>query len=308
MIEPTIPAFSRRLVLTMAGGAALAPAAAAVPADLSGHWDQRGSLRTIGGVLHYAMSGPEKGHPLVLLPKLGGWIADWRFAAPYLATNRRVIAFDPPGHGGSRMDGAPPYIASVPTCAAMILGALDELGVDRFSIAGNSLGGIIGAVAAVNQPDRVDRLIVISSSLIGAMTREQLAGQDRLALDPRQPSSYAKDGSPLPSTPEQLQAFATLDPRVTREMALSRRKAGLWVRACERGVGRVGVTDYLPRIKAPTLLVYADRGRYARYAEVGLRLVPNAQAVTIRDSGSFVHQEKPAETAAAINQFLDRRT
>ena len=308
MTEPALPTFSRRLVLTMAGGAALAPAVAAAPTDLRGHWDQRGSLRTVGGVIHYAASGTDKGLPLVLLPKLGGWIADWRLAAPYLAANRRVIAFDPPGHGGSVMDGRPPYIASVPTCAALILAALDELGVDRFAIAGNSLGGIIGAVAAADKPERVDRLILISSSLIGAMTREQIAEQDRRAFDPGQPSSYAKDGRPLPSTPEQLQAFATLDPRVTREMGLSRRKAGLWVRACERGVGRVGVTNYLPRIKAPTLLIYADRGRYARYAEVGLQLIPNARAVTIRGSGSFVHQEKPAETAAAINRFLDRRT
>ena len=68
-----------------------------------------------------------------------------------------------------------------------------------------------------------------------------------------------------------------MDPRVIREQGLSRAKAGLWLRSCERGVGRVGVTDYLPLVKAPTLLINADRGRYAKYAEVGKRLIPNTQ-------------------------------
>lgn len=273
--------------------------------DLAGPWTGRGDIPTIGGKLHYATLGPESAEPLVLLPKLGGWIADWRLAAPTLASHRRVIAFDLPGHGGSTMTGPPPYMVSVPEIAAMILSALDQMGVDRWAMAGNSLGAIIGMVTAACWPERVSKLVIISASMIGAMTRQAVYDQDHLPPAPDMPSSYARDGRPLPPTAEQNRLFATLDPRVIREQALSRAKAGLWLRPAERGVGRVGVTDYLPRIKAPTLLINSDRGRYTKYAEVGLRLIPGARSVIIANAGSFVHQEKPAEVAAAMNQFLD---
>lgn len=298
---------TRRQAMALAAGVA---AAAAVPSPalvdaLAGPWSGGGDIACGGGRLHYATLGPATGEPLILLPKLGGWIADWRFAAADLAARRRVIAFDLPGHGGSVMYGPVPYIMTVAECTAMILSALDELGVARFAVAGNSLGGIIGITAAACWPARVSKLVIVSSSLIGAMSREAIAEQDRNAGAPGAPSSYAKDGLPLPPTDEQNRLFGTMDPHVITEQGLSRAKAGKWLRACERGVGRVGVTDYLPRLEAQTLLINADRGRYTKYAAVGQQLIPHTKAVVIPNAGSFVHQEKPAEVAAAINAFLD---
>lgn len=288
---------TRREILALGAGAGVAlssPLSAklsAAPRE-AGPWTGGGTVAVGGGTLHYATIG--KGPPLVVLPKLGGWIGDWRLAAPYLAQTHTVIAFDPPGHGTSVMNGPPPYIMTVPECAAMLLAALDEIGVERFAIAGNSLGGVIGIVLAACWPGRVDKLAIVSTSLIGAMDRAAIRAQD---------AGRADTTSTLPVA-ERSRLFGTLDPRVTEEHERSSAIAGGWLRACERGVGRVGVTDYLPRIVAPTLLLNADRGRYAKYAEVGLRLIPHARAAVIADAGSFVHQEKPKETAAAISAFL----
>lgn len=79
-----------------------------------------------------------EGPPLVLLPKLGGWIADWHKVAPLIAPGRKIIAIDPPGHGGSRMNGRAPEIMTVPESAAMILAVLDmlELGAAISSVIG----------------------------------------------------------------------------------------------------------------------------------------------------------------------------
>ena len=315
MTEPTCDPNRRQavglaLMATLASSAVASPTMAALPSaapddDLRGPWTGGGDVPTVGGSLHYATLGPATGEPLVLLPKLGGWIADWRFAGPYLAKNRRVIAFDLPGHGESRMSGPPPYLVSVPEVTAMILAALDDIGVERFSFAGNSLGGIVGMVAAACWPDRVSKLVIVSASMIGPMTRAQIADQDAHPSGLGAPSSYGPHGEPLPATDEQNRAFATTDPRVIREQTLARVKAGPWLRACERGVGRVGVTNYMPRIQCPTLLINTDRGRYAKYAEVGRRLIPHTQSVVIPGAGSFVHQERPAEVAAAMNTFLD---
>ena len=289
--------------LSLAAAALPAAARAQVPAASDDPWTMRGDIAFGGGTLHYASLGEGAGPPLVLLPKLGGWIADWRVAAPALAAGRRVIAFDPPGHGRSVMAGPPPYIMTVSESAAIVLAVLDRLGVDRFSVAGNSMGGIIGILLAALWPDRVDRLVVVSASLIGAMSREAIAAQD--AGNAAQEALAAQGKGP---TPEQarMKSFATTDPRVAQEQIAGRAAAGAWLRPCERGVGRVGVIDYLPRVAAPTLLINSDQGNYAKYAEVGRRLIPHSESVVFAGAGSFVHQERPAAVAAAIDAFLGR--
>ncbi len=289
------------------GTFAVASTAVALPAKTatpSPPWTDSGDVAFGGGTLHFASLGDGDSPPLILLPKLGGWIADWRFAAPALAARRRVIAFDPPGHGDSVMAGPPPYIMTIPECAAIVLAVLDRMGVDRFSLAGNSMGGVIGIVLAALWSNRVDHLVVVSSSLIGPMSVAQLADQDAANAEKER---LAKLGRGLTPEQERMRLFATTDPRVSDEQIAARAKAGAWLRPCERGVGRVGVTDYLPRVAAPTLLINSDRGAYAKYGEVGRRLLPHSEAVTIAGAGSFVHQERPVEVAAAINRFLDDR-
>jgi len=294
-----MPILDRRAVL---GAIAALPVAAHATVEPAGPWTKQGDIAVGGGRLHYAELG--EGEPLVVLHKLGGWLADWSQAAPMLARRSRVIAFDLPGHGDSIMYGPPPYIQTVVQSAAMLLAALDDMGIDRCNIAGNSLGGIIGVVIAACWPQRVNRLAIVSASLIGPMTRDQITAQDGVR---KRLAEEAKAKGEAFENP-QLKTFATLDPAVTRELAASTARAGEWARPSERGVGRVGVTDYLPRVAAPTLLVNADRGNYAKYAEVGMRLIPHARRVTIADAGSFVHQEKPVETATAINAFLSSNT
>lgn len=295
---------NRRAVL---GAMAALPVAAHAQAPASteprGPWTTQADIPVGGGRLHYAelvQVGLEEREPLVVLHKLGGWLADWRLAAPTLARQSRVIAFDLPGHGDSLMYGPPPYIQTVPQTAAVLLAALDDMGIERFSIAGNSLGGILGVVIAALWPQRVRRLAIVSASLIGPMSRAQITQQD--ADRARMADEASAKGVTFENP--QFKTFATMDPNVTRELGLSTTRAGIWARPSERGVGRVGVTDYLPRVQAPTLLVNADRGNYAKYGEVGMTLLPHARRVIIPDAGSFVHQEKPVEVGTAINAFL----
>lgn len=284
--------------LALASTAAALPAMAVAPPQ---PWTDSGDVAFGGGTLHYASLGSGDGPPLILLPKLGGWIADWRLSAPALAVRRRVIALDLPGHGNSVMAGPPPYIMTTPECAAIVLAVVDRMGIDRFSVAGNSMGGVIGIILAALWPSRVDRLVIVSSSLIGPMSFAQLLDQDAANAEKER---LAKLGQGLTPEQERIRLFATADPRVSEEQIAARAKAGAWLRPCERGVGRAGVTDYLPRVAAPTLLINCDRGAYAKYGDIGRRLIPHAELVTIAGAGSFVHQERPAEVSAAITSFL----
>lgn len=298
------PNMARRSVI---GSAVLAAAAstaarAAGVAKIEAPWTGGGQIERAGGVINYRTVGPESGEPIVLLHKVGGWLADWRHVAPLLAKNHRVIAMDMPGHGDSAMLGMPPFIMTIDENMGLVLAALTEIGVDKFTLAGNSLGGVCSIAIAASRPERVSRLIVVSASLHSGFTRAMIEEQEA----DRDPSLWTPDWRPKPRTAEQVAGFATQDPQIEVERNASRAKADRWVRPSERGVGLTNVELLLGRVQAPTLLIYPDRGHYQRYIDTGKRVLPTAQIVKLENTGSFIHQEKPAETAKLMLEFMEK--
>jgi pimeloyl-ACP methyl ester carboxylesterase len=288
---------TRRQALGAIGGLA---AATAMPAHGVGSpgagtpWTGIGDIRVGGGRLHYATVG--QGSPVVMLPKLGGWIADWRHIAPLLMEGRQLIAIDPPGHGGSRMNGPAPHVMTVIESAAMILAVLDDMGIVRADFLGNSYGGVIALLIAATYPARVRKLALISTAMGEAMTRADVDKQDR--------ERAAAGVGLIRSTAEQQARFGTVDPEISAEQAASNAQAGEWKRASERGVGLLGAADFLSRIVAPTLVVSADRGAYLRFNAVAWAKIHDVRVEIVAGSGSFVHQEKPVQAAALLNPFL----
>jgi pimeloyl-ACP methyl ester carboxylesterase len=265
---------------------------------LEGPWTVTGALPTSTCALRYAECG--QGPVLVLLPKLGGWIADWRHVASHLAATHRVIAIDPPGHGGSRMPGPPAYLHTVPESAAAILAGLDSLGIETCAIAGNSLGGCIGIAIAAFWPALVTRLALVGVSLAARMSLDAIAATD--ATQP--PDAFAADGTPLPRSALSLSRLGPVSDDVLAENNASRAACGAWLRPSERGVGRMGMQEYLPRLTQPVLLINGSDSFYGKYAAVAERLIPRVQTITIPGAGPFVHQDHPETTARHLAAFL----
>lgn len=281
------------------GAAAAAPALAKGQAPL-GVWAHQGAIARSGGLMHYATLGDANNPAVVLLPKLGGWIADWRHVAPLLAEKYYVIAIDPPGHGGSRFPGPAPYVQTLAESAAAVMATLTMLGVERFSVFGNSLGGCIGVALAACWPEAVHKLGLVSTALY---SKNSLADIKLADQSPR-PGNYDADWSPLPRTLDRTAETFGMTQEINDELNQSRAVAGKWVRASERGVMMGGVADNLSRITAPTLLVYGSTGSYLKYQQVARERLQNARIVTLSAKGSFVHQEQPEETARVLLDFL----
>jgi pimeloyl-ACP methyl ester carboxylesterase len=264
-----------------------------------------GHVDVTAGKMHWVSVGPGESapsahEPLVLLPKLGGWAEDWDAVAAHLARERRVIIIDNPGHGGSKMNGPPPYWISVPESAAMVMATIDALGLSKCAIGGCSLGGCIATVAAALWPDTFSKLILLSVALGGARTRAELEAQDKEAA-----ANYDANWNPLPRPLEYTQkTFGVKDKAINDAQNRSRAVAGPWVRASERGVGHAGIADYLPRITAPTLLLYGEHGNYKQFEQVGLSKIPNARSFHVPGASAFTHQDQPAATARVIGEFL----
>jgi len=292
----------RRIFL---GGAVAMGATAAAPAlawsgGLPDVWARHGAIARSGGQMHYATLGDPANPAVVLLPKLGGWIADWRHVAPRLAEQYYVIAIDPPGHGGSRFLGHAPYVQTLAESASAVLATLTSLGIQRFFVVGNSLGGCIGVMLAASWPEAVAKLGLVSTALYG----KQSLADIRIADQSPRPGNYDADWNPLPRTLDRTAKTFGMTPQINEELNQSRAVAGKWVRASERGVMMGGVAAALPRIKAPTLLVYGSSGSYLKYQQVARERMQNPRIVTLAAKGSFVHQELPEETARVLLDFL----
>ncbi|OCW59157.1 alpha/beta fold hydrolase [Hoeflea olei] len=120
--------------------------------------------------LHMEISGPETGATLVLLHGFGGDGSAWDQVRAALPKELRVITVDLPGHGGSlEAEGR----GGAGRMAKAILAGLDAAGIDRFHVAGHSMGGAVAALIAMRAGERVASLTLVAP---GGMAREINAG------------------------------------------------------------------------------------------------------------------------------------
>ena len=116
------------------------------------------------GTLRFLRTG-EGGKPLVLLHGFGGDLNNWLFNVEALAADRAVYALDLPGHGGSTKqvgDGELGFLV------AALRGFLDSQGIERAHLAGHSMGGLVAAALAIEDPGRVLSLTLVDSAGLGA--------------------------------------------------------------------------------------------------------------------------------------------
>src|SRR5947209_939823 len=97
------------------------------------------------------------GPPLLILHGLFGSGRNWAAIAKALSTERRVISLDLRNHGAS------PWAPSMTyeEMAEDVLDFMDRNGLERAALLGHSMGGKAAMVAALSEPDRIARLIVV---------------------------------------------------------------------------------------------------------------------------------------------------
>jgi pimeloyl-ACP methyl ester carboxylesterase len=261
---------------------------------------------TIDGLrIRYVRKGD--GTPVVLLHGIGSSIYTWKDVGPMLAAHHDVVAMDLPGFG----DSSVPEHPTGETVMRSVVGLMDRLGIAQVSIVGNSLGGAIAAAIAARAPARVDRLVLIDA----AGYNFKLADRPfvlRLTGGVPAPLVGALPLRPL-VTLALRQVFHD-DRLVTRERVaeyvapLRRPGAAVAFRRLLLGVDDLGFPGVIRSVHAPTLIIW---GRYdewipprdaARFAAD----IPGARVVFV-EAGHLPQEERPAETAARIEEFLQGR-
>ena len=114
--------------------------------------------------VRYAISG--NGPVVLLVHGLATSMITWcRNINALAAAGFTAVALDLPGYGGSSLADHRGY--SPDSAASFLVDFADELGIDRFSVVGNSGGGLVAGVTALDHPDRVDQVALVGSAGLG---------------------------------------------------------------------------------------------------------------------------------------------
>ena len=268
---------------------------------------KEGHVPVAGGKIYY-VSGGEGHQTAVLLHKLGGWTAEWRWVMPILATRMRVIAMDLPGHGGSTAGGEPPFIVTQEEVSAAVMAALDTLDLQKADMIGSSAGGCVSIVCAALWPERVSTVVSLGSALAGSVIGTSSVTRQSMRVGAAQAIAngyFDENENPLPRDPSYMErVFGMSNPAHMEEQTLSRKVAGRWIQPASRGVALYDYPAMLPRIEAPVLLAYGDSGNYGRFTDAAAAQLKNSRIEAIQGASAFPHQDKPEETATLIMDFL----
>jgi pimeloyl-ACP methyl ester carboxylesterase len=230
--------------------------------------------------------------PIVVLP---GWGAHIEAVGPILAAlggAPDLIALDLPGFGES---AAPPQAWDVDAYARFMIHFLDELGVGRAHLIGHSHGGRVSIALAADEPGRVGRLVLVDSA--GIPPKRGWQYRRRVAVAKLGRLIAKLGGGPGRRLQERMRA------RVASRDYLEASEA---MRGTFRAVIAADLTDRLPRIGAPTLLVWGDRDDdtplwMARRME---ELIPDAGLVVLEGAGHYSYADAPVQFRAIARRFL----
>jgi pimeloyl-ACP methyl ester carboxylesterase len=263
-----------------------------------------------GTVAHVRDQGSPSGEVLVLIHGSNASLHTWEPWVAILGDEFRTISMDLPGHGLTGRTPEDDY--SIDAMAAFIDDVTGKLGVPRFHLAGNSMGGRAAWIYALDYPERLGRLILLDASGHPRPEDEEEALGFRLARIPGV-SALMLFVTPRSVIEETLRA-AFADPSlVTDEMVT--RYHELLLREGSREATRARfrfplATDRvkeLSRIQNPTLILW---GREDRLTPVGdanefARAIPD-NALRIYDGvGHLPMEEVPERTAADVRAFLN---
>lgn len=246
--------------------------------------------------LNYERTG--SGPPLVLTHGLGDDLTYWDEVIDPLAQHHQVIRWDVRGFG--RSDKPPgPYSTSI--FATDLDALLAALGLDRIHLLGISMGGVIAQRFALDHPNRLRSLLLVStSSEIGTLataTWRRLA--DRVEHDGIDARTADASRAFAPS-------FAAAHPeRVKASSARTAANDPAAYAAAARAVSDYHWTADLARVIAPTLILQGlDDQLTPPGGSVKMsRALPHARLLLIPDTGHNIPIERPLVLTTAILAF-----
>jgi sigma-B regulation protein RsbQ len=280
--------------------------------------DNRGDVRSAPGSYRdvemkttwrnaVTVTGNPAGPPMMFAHGFGCDQNMWRFVAPAFADSHRIVLFDHVGNGNSDMSAYDEKrYATLDGYTTDVLEIIEEYDLDDVVFVGHSVSAMIGVLAALREPDRFDRLVLVGPSprylddegYTGGFTlpdiEEMLESLDSNYLGWSSAMAPVIMGNPdRPELGAELtNSFCRTDPEI----------AGRFARVTFLSDNR----DDLPKLRTPALVLQCTDDVIAPTAvgEYVHRRIPGSTYVKLHATGHCPNLSAPEETVAAIKAWL----
>lgn len=261
--------------------------------------------------LHYLEWGRPGATPVILLPAGRMNAHSWDLVCLQLAEGNHCLAVDSRGNGDSEWAVDLDY--RVETCGQDVVNLADVLGLDKFLLAGQSLGGFHALSCAARNPDRVLGLALadVAADIQADGAQRQV---ERMAIF-----------DPLDSFEQFVELVARERPgrdleklRFTLAQNTRRRADGKWIWKYDvRWRATMGMSEFqesfrtviseIPNIRCPVLLM---RGAHSDVVDrEGARKMADrlerARQIEIPSARHILSLDNPAAVATAMREFFD---
>ena len=260
------------------------------------------SIVTDRGLVHYETLG--RGRPVIMLH---GWLESWDHwlgTMEFLGREYKTYALDFWGFGES---GKQEGTFSVRDYVEMVDQFMDRLGINRAPIIGHSMGGTVSLSVALEHPERVEKVAVVGSPIVGdgLALFLRLAARRSLAH-----LAYQVPGA-LPLGVRLFSPFLARDWKTWYKM-FARDLSRTTMESFHYSIASLRKTDLRPRlreIQVPVMGIYGrvDRIVDPRQGAVLARGIPSADIHNFEQSGHFPMADEPERFCQVLKEFLDSR-
>jgi 3-oxoadipate enol-lactonase len=259
-------------------------------------------LEIDGLAIHYEILGA--GEPVVFLNGVMMTAQSWILQTSFFRHRFQCVLHD---MRGQLLSGKPDEPWSLETHVEDLRILLDHLEIDRCHLVGTSYGGEVGLIFAFTYPERAKSLTVISSvSHVGPKLDRAVQSWADAAL----------------ATPEQLYRVAlplNFSSRFIAQNSEVLQQGEDRLRACPpdffpafarlvEAFRGVDITDDLPRITCPTLVLVGEKDalKPVSYSRLIAETIPGAEFLIVPNAGHAVVIEKPSEINSVLLGFLEK--
>lgn len=282
------------------------------PAELTA--DEGRILELSRGSVQVTDSGDPggQGQPIVLLHCYACSLHWFDRLEPLLAENHRVIRIDLLGFGGSEK---PEAGYEIPTQAAMVAEALNELDVQGALVAGNSMGAMVTASLAEQASQLVDRAVVIDMApntddygdglpLLARLGYVPVLGEAMWRVTPdfavrdAYKESFAPDFDAESGFDDPDQVLADFDAMTYTSFDSARAQADDYVE-------ELPLNERFKQVPVPLLVIFGaeDQVFDAERAVEGYADVPGVQTEIVDEAGHAPQVEQPEAVATLLDEF-----
>jgi pimeloyl-ACP methyl ester carboxylesterase len=258
-----------------------------------------------------------EGPDVLLLHGLGSTRASLFETAAQLSRSYRVHAPDLPGFGSS----AKPVLGSYNAAwfADIMLGLLDELGIERTRVVGNSMGGRVALEMGLVAPERVDALALLCPAVawirrglhpIVRLLRPEFGllphGFRRSVVASHLESMFHDPGQLDPAVADLVvDEFRRIYHTPAARYAFLASARNIYL---EAPFGRAGFYPRLAKLRPPAMFVWGsdDRVVPCAFGRHVYRWLPQAEQVTLEECGHVPQVERPEETNELLLKFFAR--